>query len=130
MPNITNMEMNFPVFKYAGNILINGAALTIFVGLCFRLRNLLFKSFKYTAVFVLVCLFKGNSCFHVSTIVRRLNVLIRFRKHLVYEAAYPRRRAGRIAEVRKTVSSVSFNSVSKRCMYLCILQWSCMCFPI
>jgi len=51
VPNITNMEMNFPVFKYAGNILINGAALSFFVGLCFRLRNLLFKIFKYTAVF-------------------------------------------------------------------------------
>ena len=30
----TNMEMKFPVVKYAGNILINGAALSFFVGLC------------------------------------------------------------------------------------------------
>jgi len=68
--------------------------------------------------------------FYVGTIVRRFRVLIRFGKHLVYEAAYPHRRAGRIVEAGKTVSSLLFNSVSKRCMYLCILLSSCMCFPI
>lgn len=124
----TNMEMKFPVVKYAGNILINGASLSFFVGLCFRLCNLLFKSFKYTTVF------KIRYCFDLfvrrECVFSRFRVLILFRKHLVYEAAYTRRRAGLIVEVGKTVSSLLFNSVSKRYLYLCILLWSCMCFPI
>jgi len=37
LPNIRNMEMKLPIVKYAGNILINGAAVSFFVGLCFRL---------------------------------------------------------------------------------------------
>lgn len=126
---MANMEMKFPV-KYAGNILINGASVSFFVGLCFRLCNLLFKSFNYTSVFkIRYCfnLFVRRECVFSR---RRFRVLIRFRKHLVYEAAYTRRRAGYIVEAGKTVSSLLFNVASKRYMYLCILLWSCTCCPI